>query len=109
MALPKMPTYEAPQHDSDGHPGHHGKQAHGAAAHQIDLPQDDAGDGAQLHVATSATALSGSRATRMNKSSNVAESCSCGSVCGFPSSSTLPRDRNNTRSQTSSTSFMLCE
>ena len=40
---------EAPQHDVDGDPGHHGNRPHRAAAQQIELPQHDAGDGPQLH------------------------------------------------------------
>lgn len=51
----------------------------------------------------------GSRASAMNSSSRDVLPCSRGSVLGFPSSKSLPRERNSTRSQTSSTSCILWE
>ena len=45
----------------------------------------------------------------MNSSSRLSLPCSAGKVRGSPSSRILPRERNSTRSQTSSTSYMLCE
>src|SRR5450631_3785206 len=100
---------EPPQYDIDRNPTHHGSDAHRTAAQQIYLAQHDAGDGPKIHNSAPTSWLKGSRATRMNKSSKLADPCSPGRVLGFPSSSTLPCDKNSTRSHTASTSYMLCE
>src|SRR5208283_549910 len=100
---------EPPQHDVDRDPGHHREQPYRTAAQQVELPQNDAGDGAQFHVAALTASTSGSRATRMNSSSRLAAPCSCGRVCGFPSNRILPCESSSTRLQTASTSYMLCD
>src|SRR5450631_708945 len=113
MAAPvhriQVPRDESPQHDVDSDPAHHGSDPHRTAAQQINLAQNDSGDGPQIHGSMPMLWLKGSRATRMNRSSKLADPCSPGRVFGFPSSSSLPCDRNSTRSQTASTSYMLCE
>src|SRR3546814_8758167 len=73
------------------------------------VAQQDAGDVTDVHVGAPASNASGSRATLMNSSSSDATPCSAGSRRGSPCSNTRPCETNSTRSQTASTSYMLCE
>src|SRR3546814_13259208 len=66
-------------------------------------------DVTDVHVGAPASNASGSRATLMNSSSSDATPCSAGSRRGSPCSNTRPCETNSTRSQTASTSYMLCE
>src|SRR3546814_3501653 len=100
---------EPQEHDVDGNPREVRQHARRAAAQQVVVAQQDAGDVTDVHVGAPASNASGSRATLMNSSSSDATPCSAGSRRGSPCSNTRPCETNSTRSQTAQTSYMLCE
>src|SRR3546814_7211645 len=98
-----------PEHDVDGNPREGRQHARRAAAQQVVVAQQDAGDVTDVHVGAPASNASGSRATLMNSSSSDATPCSAGSRRGSPCSNKRTCETNSTRSQTASTSYLLCE
>ena len=96
---------EAPQHDVDRDPGEHRQDALRAAA--IEVEAGAARWRRRASGSSTPSRRSASCATATNRSSRLAAPCSRGRVFGSPSSRILPRDRNSTRSQTASTSYML--
>src|SRR3546814_6684300 len=73
---------EPPEHDVDGNPREGRQHARRAAAQQVVVAQQDAGDVTDVHVGAPASNASGSRATLMNSSSSDATPCSAGSQIG---------------------------
>src|SRR3546814_6961092 len=63
---------EPPEHDVDGNPREGRQHARRAAAQQVVVAQQDAGDVTDVHVGAPASNASGSRATLMNSSSSDA-------------------------------------
>src|SRR5688572_25443294 len=99
---------EAPQKDIDHHPNEERQNPNGAALQEVKLTERNGEGPLEIHALSSSN-VSGSRATVMKSSSRLVLPCSAGSVFGFPSRRIFPCERNKTRSQTSVTSYILCE
>src|SRR3546814_19994921 len=94
---------EPPEHDVDGNPREGRQHARRAAAQQVVVAQQDAGDVTDVPVGAPASNASGSRATLMNSSSSDATPCSAGSRRGSTCRNTRPCETKRPRSQTAST------
>src|SRR6185437_1643263 len=102
-------AHESPQDHIDGNPGEEWHKAGCAAAVEIELAERDGGKAGEVHDWSAPRSSRGSRATPMKSSSMVDLPYWAGSVRGSPSRMITPLERNMTREQTSSTSYILWE